>query len=70
MEENFYVKVYNKIQNSLISSRIKKKQVADKLGISSTAFSNQLKNLREGNGINIKTLKIIEELTGVNFFYF
>lgn len=70
MEDNFYIKIYNKIQNSLISSKIKKKQVADKLGISSTAFSNQLKNLREGNGINIKTLKIVEELTGVNFFYF
>lgn len=70
MEDNFYIKIYNKIQNSLIFSKIKKKQVADKLGISSTAFSNQLKNLREGNGINIKTLKIVEELTGVNFFYF
>lgn len=70
MEENFYIKTYNKIQNSLISSKIKKKQVADKLGISPTALSNQFKNLREGNGINIKTLKVIEELTGINFFCF
>lgn len=70
MEKDFYLNVYNKIQNSLLSSKIKKKEVARELGISSTAFSNQLKNLREGNGINIKTLKVIEELTNTNFFCF
>ena len=67
---DFYLKVYNKIQNSLSCSNIKKKQLAEKLNISQTALSNQLRALREGQGINIKTLKAIEELTGINFFCF
>lgn len=70
MEIDFYLKIYNKVQNSLLSSGIKKKQLAKKLNISPTALSNQLRALREGQGINIKTLKAIEELTGINFFYF
>ena len=70
MEKDFYLEVYNKIQESLFCSNIKKKQLADKLGISQTALSNQLKALRQGQGINIRTLKAVEELTGVNFFCF
>lgn len=70
MENEFYITLYNKIQNSLLSSKVKKKQLAEALNISSTALSKQFKSLREGNGINVKTLKTVEELTGVNFFCF
>lgn len=70
MEKDFYIDVYNRIQNSLSGSNIKKKMLAEKLGISRTALSNQLRALRQGKGINIKTLKAVEELTGVNFFCF
>lgn len=70
MENEFYITLYNKIQNSLLTSKVKKKQLAKALNISSTALSKQFKSLREGNGINVKTLKVIEELTGVNFFCF
>lgn len=68
MEKDFYLNIYNKIQNSLSCSNVKKKELAEKLNISQTALSNQLKALRKGQGINIKTLKAVEELTGVNFF--
>lgn len=68
MEKDFYINVYNKIQNSLSASNVKKKELAERLNISQTALSNQLKALRQGQGINIKTLKAVEELTGVNFF--
>ena len=70
MEKDFYINVYNKIQNSLSASNVKKKELAERLNISQTALSNQLKALRQGQGINIKTLKAVEELTGVNFFAF
>ena len=70
MEKEFYIEVYNRIQNSLSCSNIKKKQLAEKLNISQTALSNQFRALRQGQGINIKTLKAVEELTGVNFFVF
>jgi DNA-binding transcriptional regulator LsrR (DeoR family) len=62
------IELCNKIENSLYSRRILKKDVADKLGISRQAFSRQLKNLKEGKGINTKTLFILEELTGIFFF--
>lgn len=70
MEKDFYLNVYNKIQNSLSCSNVKKKELAEKLNITPTALSNQLKALRQGQGINIKTLKAVEELTGTNFFAF
>ena len=68
MEKEFYIEVYNRIQISC--SNIKKKQLAEKLNISQTALSNQFRALRQGQGINIKTLKAVEELTGVKFFCF
>ena len=37
------------------------------LKISSTALSLQFKSLYHGNGINTKTLEVIEKKTGVEF---
>lgn len=68
MDENFYLKIYNKLQNSLTITNTKKKELAKELGISTTALSKQLKTLRTGNGINIKTLRAVEKLTNINFF--
>ena len=65
---NFYLKIYNKLQNSLTIANIKKKELAKELGISTTALSKQLKTLRDGSGINIKTLRAVEKLTKINFF--
>lgn len=62
--------VFNKINQVLNDKEIPKKQLALHLGISNTALSNQLKKLRTGKGINIRTLEAIEELTGFNFFSF
>ena len=66
--KNRSLDIFNKINQVLNDKEIPKKQVAMQLGISSTALSNQLKRLRNGKGINTKTLEAIEELTGFNFF--
>lgn len=65
---NFCWELFNKINQTLSTSQIKKGRVAKELNISKTAFSNQLKNLKIGKGINILTLKKIEDLTGQKFF--
>jgi len=65
---NFYWDLFNKINKTLLLSQISKGTVAKELNISQTAFSNQLKNLKNGKGINITTIKKIEELTGEIFF--
>lgn len=65
---NFCWELFNKINQTLSTSQIKKGHVAKELNISKTAFSNQLKNLKTGKGINILTLKKIEDLTGQKFF--
>lgn len=65
---NFCWELFNKINQTLSTSQIKKGRVAKELNISKTAFSNQLKNLKIGKGINVLTLKKIEDLTGQKFF--
>ena len=68
--KNTSLDIFNKINQVLNDKEIPKKHLAMHLGISNTALSNQLKKLRNGKGINIKTLEVIEELTGFNFFSF
>lgn len=62
--------VFNKINQVLNDNKITKSRLASHLNVSRTALSNQLKNLKNGKGINIRTLEAIEELTGFNFFSF
>ena len=64
------LKLFNKINQVLNENNVTKSQLSSHLGISKTALSNQLKNLRLGKGINIKTLEAIKALTGFNFFSF
>lgn len=68
--ENINIRIFNKINQILDEKKITKSKLSSHLGISKTALSNQLKKLKNGNGINIKTLEAIEELTGFNFFSF
>lgn len=68
--KNKSLDVFNKVNQVLNDNKITKTKLASHLNISKTALSNQLKNLKNGKGINIKTLEAIEELTGFNFFSF
>lgn len=67
-EKEFGTALYNKINNILYDKKIAKKKIAKALNITSTAFSLQLKNLQEGNGINILTIRKIEEISEEKFF--
>lgn len=60
--------LYYKIIDSL--KRADKKAVSLELGITQTAFSKQLKNLKEKNSINIKTIFAIEKITGKKILTF
>lgn len=64
MENMLYYKVIDVLQ------RADKKAVACELGITQTAFSKQLKNLKEKNSINIKTIFAIEKITGKKILTF
>jgi len=66
--KEFYLALYNKINNALYKTKISKQRIAKELNITKTAFSLQLRNLQKGNGINIETVRIIEKLTKENFF--
>ena len=68
--KNKSLDIFNKINEVLNDNKITKTKLASHLNISKTALSNQLKNLKNGKGINIKTLEAIEKLTGFNFFSF
>ena len=68
--KNKSLDIFNKINEVLNDSKITKTKLASHLNIRKTALSNQLKNLKNGKGINIKTLEAIEKLTGFNFFSF
>ncbi|MEI6856191.1 hypothetical protein [Psychrilyobacter sp.] len=61
------IDLYNKIQNILSSKKITKTSIAKEIGISLTAFSLQLRALREGRGISTNTLIVLEEVTGEMF---
>lgn len=50
--------------------RADKKAVAIELEITQTALSKQLKNLKEKNSINIKTIFAIEKVTGKKILKF
>lgn len=68
--ENFCWELFEKINRSLLKNKISKGAVAKELKISNTAFSNRLKNLKNGKGIDVITIKVIENLTGETFFCF
>lgn len=59
-------KIYWIVSETL--KRADKKAVAEELGITQTALSKQLKNLKEKNSINIKTIFAIEKVTGKKIF--
>ncbi len=61
------IELYNKIQNTISKKKITKTFIAKEIGISLTAFSVQLKKLREGHGISTNTLIVLEKLTNENF---
>lgn len=62
------VKLYSKIIELLKTSGITQNDIAEELGISSTAMSLQLKSLSEGRGINTNTIFAIEKKTGMKIF--
>lgn len=64
MENILYYKIIDALK------RADKKAVALELGITQTAFSKQLKNLKEKNSINIKTIFAIEKITGKKILIF
>jgi|UniRef100_UPI003FF0E1D2 DNA-binding Xre family transcriptional regulator len=68
MNKDIYISLLNKIENALYSKKIKKQELAECLGISKTALSNQLTNLKNGKGINTDTLVAVQKLTGINIF--
>lgn len=61
------IELYNKIQNTILNKKITKTSIAKEIGISLTAFSLQLRALREGRGISTNTLITLEEITGEIF---
>lgn len=61
-------KIYWIISEAL--KRTDKKAVAIELGITQTALSKQLKNLKEKNSMNIKTIFAIEKITGKKILKF
>lgn len=61
-------KIYWIVSETL--KRADKKAVAIELGITQTALSKQLKNLKEKNSINIKTIFAIEKITGKKILNF
>ncbi len=66
--KNNGVKLYSKIIELLKTKGITQNEIAEELGISSTAMSLQLKSLSEGKGINTNTVFAIEKKTGMKIF--
>ena len=62
------VKLYSKIIELLKTKGITQNEIAEELGISSTAMSLQLKALSSGKGINTNTIFAIEKKTGIKIF--
>lgn len=68
MDKQFCTALFGKIEYALVSAKVSKKAVANELGISSTSLSKQFNRLKQGKGINLLTLRVIEKLTGEIFF--
>lgn len=64
---NKSIQLWLKIKKVLKEKSITQRELAKELKISSTALSLQFKSLYHGNGINTKTLEVIEKKTGVEF---
>lgn len=59
------IKIYAKICELL--KKGDKKQISQKLGMHPVNLSRQLKNLKNGKGINTNILEAIEQHTGFKF---
>lgn len=68
IKETTSLDIYFKIIETL--SVGDKKEISKRLGITQTGFSKQLRMLKQGKGINTKTLQVIGEYKNFNFFSF
>lgn len=64
-EKKIAIKFYEKINEKILEKNTTYYKIAENLGMSQQNFSDQMKNLKKGKFIKIKTILRLQEYLGI-----